>query len=138
MSAMTPAEEAWAQVEQACDKLIVERDAYRLAVDELLAERDALKAQVAALGAENARCLAADVACAEAAEAEIDRLRAQVAALRDVLLLPLMFYAGGGWMDHHRLRWKEITGSDEATTKVMCDTIRNILAATPVGAGGQG
>jgi len=48
--------------------------------------------------------------------------------LRAALELPLMFHASGPWDEDKRRRWKEITGSDEATTKIMCDHIRNVLA----------
>lgn len=44
------------------------------------------------------------------------------------LELPLLFHAGGPWSDEKTTRWEEITGKDEATTKVMCDHIRAIVA----------
>ena len=45
--------------------------------------------------------------------------------LREALELTLLFY--GDWSDSARLRWREITGSDEATTRVMCDHVREVL-----------
>jgi len=61
---------------------------------------------------------------------ETDRLRGQVQRLRDAAELPLMFHAGGIWLGDNPTRWKQITGTDEATTKVMCDHIRSVLAQT--------
>src|SRR5262245_61865803 len=58
----------------------------------------------------------ADAALAQHAERE--------RALREALRLPLLFHSGGPWDDSRRLEWCRITGTDEATTKVMCDTIR--------------
>jgi len=42
--------------------------------------------------------------------------------------LVLRFHAGGPWTETDWFAWKVITGSDEATTKVMCDHIRSVLA----------
>ena len=36
----------------------------------------------------------------------------------------LMFHRGVVWTDQMRKRWRELTGSQDATTKVMCDTVR--------------
>jgi hypothetical protein len=47
-----------------------------------------------------------------------------VAALR----LPLLFHSGAPWTEERRLEWRSLTGSYEATTKVMCDAIREALA----------
>jgi hypothetical protein len=43
------------------------------------------------------------------------------------LELPLMFHAGGPWDADKVARWKAITGTTEATSRVMCDTIRSVL-----------
>lgn len=51
-------------------------------------------------------------------------------ALRSALELPLLFHGGSPWDDAKRARWKAITGSDEATTRVMCDHIRKVLDYT--------
>ena len=48
-------------------------------------------------------------------------------SLRDALELPLLFHGAGPWDEAKRARWKAITGSDEATNKVMCDHIRKAL-----------
>lgn len=52
-----------------------------------------------------------------------------LARVLDVLTLPLLFHQGGPWTEEDRAKWVAITGKDEATTKVMCDTIRETLAA---------
>jgi hypothetical protein len=46
---------------------------------------------------------------------------------QEALELPLLFHSGGAWDEDKRTRWKAITGSDEATTKAMCDHIRKTL-----------
>jgi hypothetical protein len=63
-----------------------------------------------------------------------DRREAVIDALVAALRLPLLFHGGGDWTEERRAEWKALTGSDEATTKVMCDTIRAALArvAPPV------
>ncbi len=47
--------------------------------------------------------------------------------LTDALKLALMFHRGGIWSAENVAEWRRITGSDEATTKVMCDHIRKVL-----------
>jgi hypothetical protein len=47
----------------------------------------------------------------------------------DALKLPLLFHAGGEWDAARRAEWLRITGTTEATTKVLCDHIRSTLAA---------
>jgi glycosyltransferase A (GT-A) superfamily protein (DUF2064 family) len=47
--------------------------------------------------------------------------------LRDALNLVLMFHSGGEWTTADRAQWKHVTGSDEATTKVLCDHIRKVM-----------
>lgn len=59
-----------------------------------------------------------------------ERAEALAAALRAALDLPLLFHSGGPWDDAKRLRWLQITGTDEATTRVMGDTIRTLLAGS--------
>jgi hypothetical protein len=55
------------------------------------------------------------------------RLEAALAEARRALELPLIFHSGGYWSSELRSRWSEITGTEEATTKIMCDTIRRAL-----------
>lgn len=43
--------------------------------------------------------------------------------------LVLLFHGGGQWSDDKRARWRELTGHDEATTKVLCDVARLVRAA---------
>ena len=56
--------------------------------------------------------------------------RERVQVLRATLELPLLFHSGGVWDDTKRRRWREITGTEEATTRVMCDAIRRALGGT--------
>jgi hypothetical protein len=51
-------------------------------------------------------------------------LQSRYDLLREVIELPLLFYAGGkpNWN-----RWEEITGSRYVTTRIMCDAIRAAL-----------
>lgn len=51
----------------------------------------------------------------------------EVEHLREVLTLPLIFH-GARFNTSDRDTWESITGTREATTKVMCDTIRAALA----------
>jgi hypothetical protein len=48
--------------------------------------------------------------------------------LVDALKLPLLFHAGGPWDAKRRAEWLRITGSLEATSKVMCDHLRSAVA----------
>lgn len=45
----------------------------------------------------------------------------------DALKLPLLFYAAGTWTGPQRDEWQRITGTREATTRLMCDHIRAVL-----------
>lgn len=54
-------------------------------------------------------------------------LRQRADCYRAALELPLLFHGGGPWDDAKRLRWVELTGNREATTKVLCDAIREAL-----------
>ncbi len=49
--------------------------------------------------------------------------------LEDAVKLVLLFHSGGIWDNDKRAEWLRITGSTEATTKVMCDHLRSALAA---------
>jgi hypothetical protein len=48
--------------------------------------------------------------------------------LGDALRLVLLFHAGGPWDAERQREWLRITGTTEATTKVLCDHIRAALA----------
>lgn len=64
--------------------------------------------------------------------AKLERKLAQAQRHREELIealsLPLLFHRGGFWSAPEKERWMVITGKDEATTKVMCDHIRALLA----------
>ena len=47
--------------------------------------------------------------------------------LHDALKLVLLFH-GVAWDETERAEWERITGTREATTKVLCDHIRSALA----------
>lgn len=51
----------------------------------------------------------------------------EIVHLREVLGVVLLFYAVPQWTDIERREWKRVTGSNEATTKVLADTIRDVL-----------
>lgn len=57
----------------------------------------------------------------------------QRTALRRALELVLIFHQGGKWSDRDQVRWQEITGSTEATNKVMCDHVRSVLKPKATG-----
>lgn len=47
---------------------------------------------------------------------------------RDALRLVLLFHSGGVWGEAQKTEWLRITGTTEATTKVMCEHVRSALA----------
>lgn len=49
--------------------------------------------------------------------------QARQAALEAVLL----FHSGAPWDDRKTSIWQYLTGTHEATTKVLCDTVRSAL-----------
>lgn len=62
-----------------------------------------------------------------AATEEASRYLKERDRYRAALELPLLFHGGGVWDDAKRLRWADLTGNREATTKVLCDAIREAL-----------
>ena len=48
-------------------------------------------------------------------------------AIEDCLQLPLLFHDGGRWTGEKIDEWFRITGTTEASTKVMCDHLRRAL-----------
>jgi hypothetical protein len=52
----------------------------------------------------------------------LDSLRALQTLARAVLL----FHRGGPWTPVDQESWRSYTGSDEATTKVLCDLARRL------------
>jgi hypothetical protein len=59
-----------------------------------------------------------------------DRAPNPIAALHDVIEVVLLFHAGGQWTLERRVRWEMLTGR-EATSKSMCDWLREIRATLP-------
>lgn len=58
----------------------------------------------------------------------IDRLEEQNAKLLAALEIPLLFHSSEPWTAERCNQWDILTGSTEATTKVMCDAIRAAIA----------
>lgn len=56
--------------------------------------------------------------------AEVER---ENVALREACEAVLMFYQAVDWGEKSRNRWAALTGSKDATTRVMCDTVRRAL-----------
>jgi hypothetical protein len=50
------------------------------------------------------------------------------ARLREALELVLLVHRGGPWATEERQRWLAVTGSQEASTRSLCDHIRKVLA----------
>jgi len=50
----------------------------------------------------------------------------------DALMLPLIFHSADPVSESMRKEWKRITGSDQMTTKVMCDHLRLMHELTKV------
>jgi hypothetical protein len=48
--------------------------------------------------------------------------------MRDALELVLMFHEGGSWSSEKSKRWDELSGNREATTRTLCDCVRESLA----------
>lgn len=57
--------------------------------------------------------------------------------MRNALRLVLMFYAVGPWHQDRRDEWRRLTGTYEATTKVLCDHVRSALAVGAAGDAGE-
>lgn len=64
-------------------------------------------------------------AAMKASDAENEKLRRACEAV-------LLFYRAVYWDNAAADRWHELTGSREATTRVMCDTVRAALATKEV------
>jgi hypothetical protein len=54
------------------------------------------------------------------------------ATLLDACRATLIFH-GGRWSDDERQEWRNITHHEEATTRVLCDTVRAAIAAATKG-----
>lgn len=62
---------------------------------------------------------------------EIERVRKKIDRLGRALLL---FHRGGEWTGQDRNEWVMLTGEEDATTKVLCDLARKLLARPADGA----
>jgi hypothetical protein len=52
--------------------------------------------------------------------------------MREALELVLLFHSGSAW-DKQQMRWNELTGGREATTRVLCDCAREALTFPETG-----
>jgi len=52
------------------------------------------------------------------------RARDEILALRNLACAVLLFHRGGPWTDADRQMWLALTGTEEATTKTLCDFAR--------------
>lgn len=57
-----------------------------------------------------------------------DAIATRLEAMGGALRLALLFHAGGPWGDAAQAEWWRLSGSTEATTRVLCDHIRAALA----------
>jgi hypothetical protein len=60
---------------------------------------------------------------------KIETANAQRRRLLNCAKATLLFHSGSPWSHAKADEWKEITGKDEATTRVLCDFIREQLEA---------
>lgn len=68
---------------------------------------------------------------AETGIGELLELRRHARKLRTAAMLVLLFHSGSPWDVRKSGLWKGITGSDDASTKVLCDHIRAVLDEVP-------
>lgn len=45
----------------------------------------------------------------------------------DLFEAVLMFHSGGQWDETKEARWRQLVGCNEATTRALCDAVRNFL-----------
>lgn len=57
----------------------------------------------------------------------IDRAVEQRRMLKDIAKATLLFHSGSPWSAAKSEEWKQLTGRDEATTRQLCDFIREQL-----------
>lgn len=58
---------------------------------------------------------------------EMASYRTEIEKLRDALRAVLLFHSCTGWGGPEVERWYNLTHETEATTKVLCDTVRRAL-----------
>jgi hypothetical protein len=50
-----------------------------------------------------------------------------VRGLENLAQAVLLFHRGGEWTYQDKLAWQVLTGSEEATTKTLCDFARKVI-----------
>ncbi len=61
---------------------------------------------------------------ADDADTRVDPLGPRAARHRNLLRAVLLFHSRLGWDAPTQALWKQLTGKDEATTRTLCDAIR--------------
>ena len=54
-----------------------------------------------------------------------------VSSMAKALKLVLLFHGAAPWTEELSKQWKETTGEDDATTRVLCDHVRKVLGEVP-------
>lgn len=60
-----------------------------------------------------------------------DKKANECTALRNALKAVLIFHGGGPWTTEQQMKWADHAAGREATTKVLCDIVREALAGNP-------
>lgn len=60
-------------------------------------------------------------------ERKVDAANEQRRALFNAAKATLLFHSGGPWSNARRDEWLELTGREEATTRNLCDFVREQL-----------
>ncbi|HXH12320.1 MAG TPA: hypothetical protein VNP04_21450 [Alphaproteobacteria bacterium] len=64
------------------------------------------------------------------AEERLAQLRQHVAQLRRACQAVLLFHDGTPWTPQKQAAWEQFTQMPVATTRALCDTVRQALSAT--------
>ncbi len=67
-------------------------------------------------------------ACLQKLHEQLAEAVKQRDALKAACEATLLFYRNGSWDGNKQAQWKDLTGEEEATTKSLCDAVRNALA----------
>lgn len=70
-----------------------------------------------------------DHECIAALQQRVAALEAALRQARDGLEAPLLFHGAEPWGDAKVKRWERLTGRGEATTRALCDFVRQVLFA---------
>jgi hypothetical protein len=59
-------------------------------------------------------------------DAEVGRDMAAISTAERLARAVLLFHRGGPWSDWDREVWRALTGTDDATTRALCDLARQV------------